>query len=77
MPNHDLIGSDQDVSHEETDDTLTILDRSIRGAFPKAGEEAAQVLGQGHEGFSVGQLAVESIKLGADAGLSLAQLRHA
>jgi hypothetical protein len=76
VPDGDLLGSDEDVFDEQSQDVLALLDGRGRGGCPDLGEEAFHVDGELEVGLAVGELGVERVELGAEVGLAGAQIRH-
>jgi hypothetical protein len=76
VADHDLVGTDQDVSHDEAQDTLAIRQRRGLGGVAKPAKEALQALGQGEIARPVEQLSIESVELRPQARLPRAQVGH-
>ena len=73
----DLVGADEDVLDEESQDALAFGDGRGSGLAAQAGEEVLEVVGELEVDGSVGELGVEGVDLLAQAGLAGAQLGHA
>jgi hypothetical protein len=76
VPDGDLLGSDEDVFDEQSQDVLALLDGRGRGGCPDLGEEAFHVDGELEVGLAVGELGVDRVELGAEVGLAGAQIWH-
>ena len=75
VPDCDLLGSDEDVLDEQTQDALLLRDVGGVGAGAQAGQEAFEVVGEFEVGLPVGELAVQGVDLGAQARLAGTQVR--
>ena len=66
----DLVGGDEDVFDEESQDALAFGDGRGSGLAAQAGEEVLEVVGELEIDSSVRELRVEGIDLSAQAGLA-------
>jgi len=66
----DLFGSDEDVFDEQPEHALTFGDARGVGLLLELVEEAFQVVGEGEVGLPVGELGVEGLYLGVQAGFA-------
>jgi broad specificity phosphatase PhoE len=76
VPDGDLLGSDEDVFDEQAQDALAFGDGGGVRSAVEVGEEAFEVVGELEVDLAVGELGVEGVDLGAQAGLAAAQVRH-
>ena len=76
MPDHDPLGSDQNLFDEQTSNTLTLRDGRARCRLPQPGGETAQVLCQRKVRLLVERLCLQSLQLRCQAGFPLAQRRQ-
>ncbi len=74
MPDDDLIGTDQDVPHEQAEDTLAVPDGRSLCSVAEPSKKALQVLGQCEVTIAVDQVRFEALELCSQAGLAPAQL---
>src|SRR5664279_4615121 len=72
----DLVGADEDVFDEQSQDALAFGDGGGAGLGAQSGEEAFDVVGEFEVDLPVGELAFEGVDLVAQAGLAGPQLGH-
>jgi hypothetical protein len=77
VPDGDLLGADEDVFDEQAQDALALGHGGGVRALVEAGEEAFEVVGEFEVDLAVGELGVQGVDLGAQAGLAAAQVRDA
>ncbi|ROO59796.1 hypothetical protein EDC02_1633 [Micromonospora sp. Llam0] len=65
MSDGDLLGSDEDVLDEQSQDVLAFFDFGSVGPVAELGEEAFEVVGEFEVGVAVGGLGVEGVDLDA------------
>jgi hypothetical protein len=72
----DLVGADEDVFDEQSQDALTFGDAGCDGVVFQPGEEVLDVVGEGQIDLPVGELGVEGLDLLAEAGFAVAECGH-
>jgi hypothetical protein len=70
VPDGDLLWSDEDVFDEQAQDALAFGHVGGVGVVAEAGEEAFEVVGEFEVDLPVGELVVEGVDLGAQAGFT-------
>src|SRR5712691_5241182 len=73
----DLLGADEDVFDEQSQDALAFFGGGGAGVSAELGEEAFEVVGEPEVGVAVGELGVQGADLGAQARFAGAQGGHA
>src|SRR5712691_10622926 len=73
----DLLGADEDVLDEQSQDALAFFGGGGAGVSAELGEEAFEVVGEPEVGVAVGELGVQGADLGAQARFAGAQGGHA
>ena len=76
MPDGDLLGSDEGVLDEQAQHALAFGDGGGVRAVPQAGQEAFEVVGEFELDLAVGELGVQGVDLGAQAGFAAAQVGY-
>src|SRR5712691_3673724 len=71
----DLLGADKDVFDEQPEHALAFFGGGGGGIAAELCEEAFEVVGELEVGVAVGELGVQGIDLGAQAGFAGAQVR--
>ncbi len=64
VPDGDLLGADEDVLDEQSQDPLAFCDGGGGGVGAELGEEAFEVVGELEVGVAVGELGVEGVRSG-------------
>ncbi len=77
MADRDVVFADQDLTDDEPDDLLALLDGQGLGVCGEAGVEAFECLGELEVGLGIVQFGVERVELGLQGGLAFAQLGRA
>jgi hypothetical protein len=72
MADGDLLGADQDVRDEQPEHALAFGHCGGGGVSLELGEESLQVIGELKVGLAVGELGVQGVGLGAEAGFACA-----
>ncbi len=74
MADCDVVVADQDLSDDESNDLLALLDGQALGVVGEPGAEAVECLGELEVGLRVVQLGIERVELRLDRGLAFAKL---
>ena len=73
MADRDVVGADQDVADDESDDLLALGDGEVLGVGGEPCAEAFECLGELEVGLGVVQFGLERVELGLQGGLAFAQ----
>jgi hypothetical protein len=76
VPDGDLVGADEDVFDEQSQDPLTFGDVGCGGLVFQSGKEVLNVVGEGQIDLPVGELGVEGLDLLAQAGFAVSEFGH-
>lgn len=76
VPDGDLLGADEHVLDEKSQDALTFGNLGAFGVVAELGEEALEVVGELEVGVPVGDRCVQSGELAAQVALTGAQIGH-
>jgi hypothetical protein len=77
VSDHDSLGVHEHLFHEQSYDSLSLLDRACFGAIPEAPKELLKVLRQRNVRFLIEGFCLQCIELCAKRGLLLAKVGHA